>query len=207
VAEQVACPGAQGLDPVVEDGFQQRLPGGEVPVQGGGAEAGAAGDLFEHIRALGLPATILRPVSFMENFSGGYYLRDGTLSAGLRPDVPLQLIAVDDVGAFAALAFGQPGRYAGQTLEITGDELTLVQAAAAISQATGYTVPYVQVPIETIRTADPHAAIASQWLNDQGYHADIPALRELYPALMDFSVWLSAAGAAKIQAALAGRHG
>jgi uncharacterized protein YbjT (DUF2867 family) len=105
----------------------------------------------QHIAALGLPATILRPVSFMENFSGGYYLRDGALMTALKADVPQQLIAVDDVGAFAALAFAQPGRYMGEAIEIAGDELTPVQIAAAISHAISQPLPYVQLPIEKIQ--------------------------------------------------------
>jgi uncharacterized protein YbjT (DUF2867 family) len=157
----------------------------------------------QHIAALGLPVTILRPVSFMENFSGGYYLRDGALMTALKPDVPQQLIAADDVGAFAALAFTQPDRYIGEGIEIAGDELTPVQIAAAISLAIGQPLPYVQLPIETIRAANMHAAIANEWFNDYGYRADIAALRTLNPALMNFTTWLERGGAAKIEAALA----
>jgi uncharacterized protein YbjT (DUF2867 family) len=160
----------------------------------------------QHIEALGLPATVLRPVSFMENFSGGYYLRNGTLSTALKPDVPQQLIAVDDVGAFAALAFAQPGHYIGEAIEIAGDELTPVQIAAAITQAIGRSLPYVQLPIEAIREVNVHAAVADEWFNDQGYQADIPALRAFHPALMTFGTWLNAGGAAKIRASLTTRH-
>lgn len=38
---------AEGLDALLEDGFEQGLPGGEVPAHGGGADARGAGDLFE----------------------------------------------------------------------------------------------------------------------------------------------------------------
>jgi uncharacterized protein YbjT (DUF2867 family) len=160
----------------------------------------------QHIQTLGLPATILRPVSFMENFSGSYYLRDGTLSTALKPDIPQQLIAVDDVGAFAALAFDQPERYLGEAIEIAGDELTPVQISTAITRAIGRPLPYAQIRIETIRKANVHAAIANEWFNDYGYQADIPALRELHPALMDFRTWLDAEGAAKIKATLSAQH-
>ena len=42
----------------------------------------------------------------------------------MDPDKPLQVIAVDDIGAFAALAFENPQEYIGLSLEIAGDELT-----------------------------------------------------------------------------------
>ncbi|GAA2630437.1 NmrA/HSCARG family protein [Dactylosporangium fulvum] len=153
----------------------------------------------QHIQRLGLPATVLRPVSFMENFTGGYYLRNGTLSSALKAAVPQQIIAVHDVGAFAALAFAEPDRYLGQALEIAGDELTPVRIAAAISQAIGRPLPYMQIPIEQIRERNGHAAIAHEWFNEQGYRADIPALRALYPGLMDFDTWLAREDAAAIR--------
>jgi len=62
----------------------------------------------QRIRELGVPATILRPVSFMENYTTPYGLPGGALATGIRPDVSQRLIAVRDVGAFAALAFGHP---------------------------------------------------------------------------------------------------
>jgi len=60
------------------------------------------------IRTLGLPATVLWPVSFMENFAA--YNRpvvaDGTVtvSLALRPETPLPMIAARDIGIFAAMS-------------------------------------------------------------------------------------------------------
>jgi len=67
-------------------------------------------EIEQHFRALGLPATILRPVSFMENYNWSRpQILNGTFSSrGLRPDKGMQLIAVDDIGAFTALAFANP---------------------------------------------------------------------------------------------------
>jgi uncharacterized protein YbjT (DUF2867 family) len=62
----------------------------------------------QRIAELGVPATILRPVSFMENYTGGYYLHDGALATPLAPDVPQQIMAVEDIGVFAALSFARP---------------------------------------------------------------------------------------------------
>src|ERR1019366_8947429 len=57
----------------------------------------------ERIHALRLPATILRPVSFMDNFAtyNRPVLDDGELvvSLAVRPELPMQLISVRDIGA------------------------------------------------------------------------------------------------------------
>ena len=83
----------------------------------------------EHIHALGLPVTILRPVSFMDNFAtyNRPVLHDGELVVNLavRPELPMQLISVRDIGAFAAIAFDRPDQYLGRTVEIAGDVLRL----------------------------------------------------------------------------------
>ncbi|MGW1993869.1 NmrA/HSCARG family protein [Embleya sp. NPDC001921] len=156
-----------------------------------------------HIAALGLPATILRPVSFMENFTGGYALRNGNLSTGLAPDVPQQIMAVDDVGAVTALAFARPKEWIGRAVPLAGDELTPVRIAAAIGKALGIPLPYVQIPIDAIRALSEDFAYANEWLNERGYRADIPATRRIHPGVLDFHTWLERTGAARIAAFLA----
>jgi uncharacterized protein YbjT (DUF2867 family) len=61
----------------------------------------------------------------------------------MNPDKPLQLIASDDVGAFAALAFNNPQDYVGQALEIGGDELTEPQIVETLSKVIGRPVNMV----------------------------------------------------------------
>ncbi|RFS83803.1 NmrA/HSCARG family protein [Actinomadura spongiicola] len=152
----------------------------------------------QHIAHLGLPATILRPVSFMENFTGGYALRNGTLTTGLAPDTAQQIMAVDDVGFITELAFRHPEEWIGRAVSLAADELTPVQVAEAIGEALGISLPYVQIPIEAIRNLSEDFAYANEWLNERGYRADIAATRRIHPAAMDFSTWLERTGAAQI---------
>lgn len=74
----------------------------------------------EHIESLGLPATFLRPVFFMDNFAGYFAPRveDGVvvIRMPLPGGVPLQMIAGDELtGEEVAAAFGEeaglPARY------------------------------------------------------------------------------------------------
>ncbi|MBT2545828.1 NmrA/HSCARG family protein [Streptomyces sp. ISL-44] len=156
----------------------------------------------QHLAKLGLPATILRPVSFMENYTGGYALQSGRLVSGIAPDVPLQILAVDDVGFFATLAFSLPQEWIGRATDLAGDELTPVQIAAHIETAIGCPLPYAQIPIETIRAVNEQFAYAHEWLNERGYCADIAATRRIHPTAMDFRTWLQRTGTAQITAFL-----
>lgn len=149
----------------------------------------------QHVRALDLPATVLRPVFFMENFLP---LRpavlEGAFSLALRPDRPLQMIAVEDIGAFAALAFARPERFLGQALELAGDELTMPQVAETFARVIGRPVRFVEQPLEALRRASPERALMFQWFNDAGYRVDLAALRALHPDLLTFERWLRATG-------------
>jgi uncharacterized protein YbjT (DUF2867 family) len=155
----------------------------------------------EHIRALGLSATILRPTSFMENYVHPMWgLRDGALTTAMLPDVMQQLIALDDIGALATFAFERPDLYRGKAIDLAGDTLTPPQIAEAISRATGKTVPYVQIPMDVLREQSATAAKGYEYMNaNKGTQVDIPALRKLHPGLMSFETWLRSGGAAKFE--------
>jgi uncharacterized protein YbjT (DUF2867 family) len=158
----------------------------------------------EHIRSLGLHYTIMRPVFFMENFNAPgtqKELYEGRLSLGLRPDKPLQIIAVDDIGVFVAKALDKPGDFLWRELDIAGDELTGPQIADHIGKAIGKRVAYFQTPIEQIRKISSDYALMMEWFNAKGYEADIPRLREEHPGLETFDTWLVRAGWKKAETA------
>jgi uncharacterized protein YbjT (DUF2867 family) len=167
----------------------------------GGAERNTGIPHFEskwqieqHVRALGLPATIFRPVGFMDNFNWSRpYILNGVFSGfGLSPNRTLQLIAVDDIGGFVALAFAHPQDYLGLGLEIAGDELTESQIAENFSRVIGRPV---QIVADTSpRSADPENQKMTKWFNEKGYEANIPALHKRYPALTNFEAWLRKTG-------------
>jgi len=166
----------------------------------GGAERANGVDHFaskwqieQHIQQLGVPATILRPTMFHEVFHDtGPRLADGQLVLGLwlRPEVPLQLIATSDIGAFAADAFEDPDTWLGRQVEIAGDELTGPEMAAAFGRVSGLPTRYEQLPIGQLRVVRPDLAAMFDFFNDGGYRADLPALRRTRPNLVSLEAFL-----------------
>jgi uncharacterized protein YbjT (DUF2867 family) len=152
--------------------------------------------------------TVLRPVRFMTNYlSAGVMGIDG-INGGVHrhlfsPHEPMQVIALEDIAEFAALAFADPARYAGRTLELAGDQPSPVEAAAAISEATGIPVRYEQLTeAEAAATSPDIAAVRKRWEAGDRWHADIEALRVIHPGLRTLADWLAESGAAAIQARL-----
>ena len=157
----------------------------------------------QRIRSLGVPATILRPAGFMEDLtSPDRFFQNGWLNVPWHDDLIVQLIAIDDIGAFTALAFADPGRYLGQAVEITGDRLTAPQIADALSAAAGRPIPHTQIPLETLREHAPEAAKVFTWANERYFDTDLTPLRRAHPGLMDFTVWLNRTGQARLLAQL-----
>jgi uncharacterized protein YbjT (DUF2867 family) len=169
----------------------------------GGAERDSGIDHWEtkweiekHIKKLGLPATVLRPVAFMEN----YYIDQveinilkGKLMDPIRADKPYQTIAGDDIGAFAALAFERPQDFIGLELEIAGSELTNPQAAEVFSRVLGKQVKFKKLPLVLVRLfLGKEFYQMFRWFNDAGFKADIPGLRQRYPEvrLQTLEEWL-----------------
>ncbi|MEU3521964.1 NmrA family NAD(P)-binding protein [Streptomyces sp. NPDC006654] len=153
--------------------------------------------LRERIRSV----TVLRPVRFMSNYLGSTPIGlDGIVHGVHRhifpPDEPAQIIAVEDIAEFAALAFDRPDRFAGRSLELAGDAPTPVEAVAAISEATGVTVRYEQLTHAEATALHPEIArVRERWAAGSRWHADIEALRVIHPGLRTLAHWLAASGA------------
>jgi uncharacterized protein YbjT (DUF2867 family) len=171
-----------------------------------GADAGSGipyyeskAGIEEEIHGLGVPATILRPVSFMDNFAtySRPVLVDGTLLVNLavRPELPMQLISVHDIGEFAAIAFDRPDDFLGRTVEIAGDILTPPQIADTFARVCGLPARSRQAPIEQLRGFDPQLAQMFTFFNEHPTEpADLAVLRAYHPDLMTLETWLHTTG-------------
>jgi uncharacterized protein YbjT (DUF2867 family) len=129
------------------------------------------------VRKLAFPSyAILRPVFFMENFQGAFFkpaLDKGQLAVALRADTPLQMIAVEDIGAYGRLVFDSAERFNGRELDIAGDELTMPDAARVLGDAMKKKVEFVPVPIAEVRKASEDYAVMLEWFDRVGYDVHI----------------------------------
>ena len=146
----------------------------------------------QHIHALDIPYTILRPAAFFENFNWERAaILNGTFNAlGLRPEKERQLIAVEDIAVFVALAFANPDQYLGKTIELAGDALTESQIADTFAKVIGRPVKLTTPTGGSGRRSDEEMKAMFTFFKGKGYDADIPALRRLHPELLTLEQWL-----------------
>lgn len=138
-----------------------------------------------YVREMGLRATILRPVKFMENY---YILQvfrgilGGNLFDAITRDKKHQMIAVDDVGAYAADAFAYPEEYVGQIIEMAGDEMTNPQVAGTMSEVLGRSVKHKQLPLYAARMLlDKEIYLMYKWFNEVGFKVHIENNKRSFP--------------------------
>ncbi|MFI9011458.1 NmrA/HSCARG family protein [Actinosynnema sp. NPDC053489] len=193
---------AVGVEHVVFTGIAS------TPGRPGGSEGKQR--IEDHLRERIRSVTVLRPVRFMSNYLGSTPIGVDGIAGGVHrhifpPDEPAQIIAVEDVAEFAALAFERPDRFAGRSLELAGDAPTPVEAVAAISEATGVAVRYEQLTHAEATALSPELArVRERWAAGSRWHADVEVLRVVHPGLRTFADWLAGSGAALLRERLRG---
>jgi uncharacterized protein YbjT (DUF2867 family) len=150
-------------------------------------------EVEKHIAKIGVRATILAPVFFMENL---YFAKDqlakGIYAAVLPPTRTLAQVAVADIGAVAVRVLEDAGRFTGKRFDLASDELTGNDVVAILSRVTGRPFAHYQIPLEVIRQrmgAD--GARMYEWLDRVGYTVDRAALQREFPdvGFHDFESW------------------
>ena len=147
----------------------------------------------QHIRQIGLPATILRPVWFMENFTTfAKPSAEGVLILPMKPSRKLAMVALKDIGEFGAAAFLRPNDFLGQAIDLAGDDLTMPEAAAQLTHAIGRPIRFQEFPMEQAEAAMGHDLTTMfRWFNEVGYAIDIPTLKQKFQMpLTTFAEWI-----------------
>lgn len=148
----------------------------------------------QYIRDLGLPATILRPVGFMDTLGApamqrGMYL--GMFRANWGVSHRVQFVATYDIGWFAARALEDPERYAGRVIPLAGDELSVADIIKIFKTVTGHKPWVAPIPAFVAKMMMPQEfADMFRWVRERGFQVDIAQVRQQYPQLLTFAGWV-----------------
>lgn len=147
----------------------------------------------QHIAKIGLPATILRPVFFMDNFATfAKPSPDGVITMPMKPGRKLAMVALRDIGEFGAAAFLRPKDFLGRAIDLAGDELTIPEAATFLTKAMGRPIRFHELPLDQAEAAMGHDfATMFRWFNEVGYAIDVAALKQQFGIpLTTFQEWI-----------------
>jgi uncharacterized protein YbjT (DUF2867 family) len=153
-------------------------------------------EVEEHIAKIGVRATVLAPVYFMENLHfGKEQLAKGIYATPLPPTRQLAQVAVADIGAVAVRLLEDPGRFTRKRFDLGSDELTGNDVLAILSRVIGRPFTYFQVPLDVIRQRMGEDGVKMyEWFDRVGFTVDRAALRREFPdvAFHDFESWAKA---------------
>ncbi len=153
----------------------------------------------ERIAELSLPATILRPVFFMENLTTYFPVRSEsdelTLSIPFPSNRKLQMVAIEDIAEVAATVFANPQSYLGQAIEIVGDAMTLTEMATSWSEVAGRKCSAESIPLDTLAQFWSSGVPLFRFIGEGGCDVDVAAMPKGV-ARLSFSEWLQRIGIA-----------
>ncbi len=138
----------------------------------------------KHLASTELDWSVSAPVYFMENLffaENLVALQNGSYPIALPADLPLQQVAVADIGAFGATVVDRKEDFVGRRVDIASDELTSAESAAVLGRLLDRTVEHFEVPMEQIRAFSEDLALMYEWFVETGYSVDIDGLRTAYP--------------------------
>jgi uncharacterized protein YbjT (DUF2867 family) len=150
-------------------------------------------EVEKRIAKVGVRATILAPVAFMENL---FFIREqlakGTYASALSPTRALAQVAVPDIGAVAVRVLEEPARFTGKRFDLAGDELSGNDAMSILSRVTGRSFSYYQVPLDVVRQRMGEDAVKMyEWFDRVGFAVDRAELHREFPDVIfqGFESW------------------
>lgn len=155
-------------------------------------------EIEQYVRSAGFTSwTILRPTWVMENLSQPTSrfmfprLKDGEIITALKADTRLDMIAADDIGAFACAAFESPVQFNGKTIELAGDSITMSEVAVILSRVSGKQVLSFSLSTAEAIAQGMHPSVVNSqaYRNQVGFEVDIEALKLYGIPLTAFDKW------------------
>ncbi len=169
-------------------------------------------EIEKYLKESKLPHTIFRPVTFFENFTSLRFRRqiykNGIFRFTILPNLKFQMVAMEDVGEFVAMAFESPEKFIGISLELASDQFTMLEFANAIQLYLGRPVRYQYLPVAlqwiiasfiTMTRSNGYFKVGNSLIRQfkwnhangtGGWEADIPGLRKLNPNLATVDTWV-----------------
>ena len=103
----------------------------------------------EHVKSSGLPFTIIRPVSFYQNFlfpQVSSRINKGKLVTPTAATKTMQFISTDDIGPITVKIFENPQQYLGKTITIGTEQMDMKKVAETFSKVLGRQISYQKLP-------------------------------------------------------------
>ena len=150
--------------------------------------------------------TVLVTLPYIENFKSFARPYPGRLPDGREGliftlplgDAPWPMVALEDIGAFAAVVFRDPEAWRGRTLPIGSESLTMHQVVETFTRVTGVPAAYYPMSMDDFAKIDmpfKHDFInMMKFFREVGLTRDHAWLKTIHPGMRTFEAWLRETG-------------
>jgi uncharacterized protein YbjT (DUF2867 family) len=150
------------------------------------------------MRTLGLPLTVLRPAAFMEIMTDKEFYPAVAVWKVMPKltgsDTPLPWLAVDDLGAIAAKAFGDRSRFVGADIPLAADMRTIDECRTSWRQVHGSPPRTFPMPVWLFRRIAGYTGkdlpTMWRWLRSGTVRGGTGPAREIHPDALTVREWL-----------------
>ncbi|HEV8281318.1 MAG TPA: NmrA/HSCARG family protein [Candidatus Limnocylindrales bacterium] len=150
--------------------------------------------IADHMRQLGLPITVLRPMAFMELMTDKDFYPQVSVWHVMPKlmgwDRALPWLAADDVGVIGAAAFGDPNRFVGKEIPLAGDVKTLGECRQMWTER-GNRPRGFPMPVWLFeRVAGKDLPTMWRWLREHEVPLDTDPTLAVHPGAQTMRTWL-----------------
>lgn len=152
----------------------------------------------EHMKALSLPLTILRPMAFMELMTDKKFFPAvamwHVMPRLMGDSRRLPWISVNDLGAIAAQAFGALHQFVGKDLTLASDCTSLAECRSLYREVMGRNPPQFPMPIwlfQRFGLVGRDLTTMWRWLRTGDIDLDTAPTRAILPEALTVRTWLS----------------
>lgn len=150
-----------------------------------------------HMKALGLPVTILRPTAFMELMTHPKFFPQVStwhvMPALMGSTRPVVWLSAADLGLIAARAFAEPERFIGQELKLASDVQSIDQCRSIYAEVMGRQPPRFPLPAWLFKRfgfVGQDLDIMWRWLREHDVPLDTGPTLALHPQALTVRDWL-----------------
>ena len=158
-------------------------------------------ELEEYTRILKIPATFVHVSFYYENFLTFFPPQpadDGNWHIALpQGETKLAGVSVEDIGGVVSEIFNSPEQFKGNVVGVVGEDITLEQYAAVMTEVLKRPYVYDYVPYQTYATFPfPGATELANMFEFNRLHiperkSDLEFSKKLYPTIRTFRQWLT----------------
>jgi len=149
-----------------------------------------------HMKSLGLPVTILRPVAFMELMTDkGFYPNVSTwylMPKFMGDKRPVGWLSTTDLGIIAAKAFAAPEQFVGQDIRLSSDVKSIEECWAIYRDVMDKNPSRFPMPVWMFkRFVGTDLITMWQWLSTADIDFNPESTRALHPEALSVKDWLT----------------